>query len=1075
MAAAFCRCVSWVVSPPWWWSSSSSRLSLHYSAHRPLPLARSYSTSYTKTRRSKSDYSSPGERRKVVIKCLSNESETEAEFELQPRLFSNLNQTTLKREPGSLASAILLVAGTTVGAGILAIPAVTLESGFLASALTCILCWLYMVATGLLIAQVNVNTMCELGSGSVSLVSMAMRTMGSVGVQIVCWSYIFIHYALLVAYVARSSEILTNFLGIPLWESATMFSVLLGGICYFGSQRFIGAVNGVLVSGIIISFAALVAVAGGYLQWDELLKANFQAVPMSIPIIVLSFVYQNVVPVLCTDLEGDLSKVRTAIVLGTSIPLVLFLVWNAVILGTITNVDMSSDKIMDPLQQLQATNEVVGPIVEVFSLFAIATSYIGFVLGLSDFLADLLKLPGGQSRSLPYLMTLAPPVVLSLLDPEIFFKALDFAGTYGVLVLFGIVPAAMSWSDRYSSSSSSVGMKLPQLVPGGRLTLSLVVGAPAPAPAPASDATETKGLKPLISLYSNCLWNRVRRFLPASDSNFLRKIPILAGAGEARSWKRRECLPLPLPFNPLESSGVSTEASRVFDVLHDMLEHIFSNLHNIQKNLQFWQSRAEGSNAQKVKFMVLERGPHAFIEGAIQLIRGCIAEGSSIQSISLSASAHISERITILTSLRCSLATFLAQVYMEIDKFGDGLVRDPENSLPSLLIRINGLFFKLEASVGHVHAMRQVDSSVEGSYSVPLLFEKLPEINQEGSQWTDCEIKDAINLVYQNLYKLDSYLSSIVCKHRKPRKVTQYWIRYTCGAVGLSVCSVWLIGHSSLMGSPDIDNWVREARDSTVSFFSDHVEQPLLSIRDELFETFRKRHKGMMDHEEVQLTSNSLHRMLLAFTEQTKGQKFPENATDQEMLEIVMARYEEELTHPIQNLLNGELARAMLIQVQKLKLDIETAMLELNQILRANEINFAILAALPAFFLSLILLMVVRAWFKQDTRAEGRGRIARIQRRLLVVEVEKQIMQYRTFYGQGMEKEAQCVYGLLLYSLDRLYRAVKRHAKATGEWKWLSEDIVDLGKPSLQIGDKLILTSRMVRVYDCLLPSLKRQ
>lgn len=41
------------------------------------------------------------------------------------------------------------------------------------------------------------------------------------------------------------------------------------------------------------------------------------------------------------------------------------------------------------------------------------------------------------------------------------------------------------------------------------------------------------------------------------------------------------------------------------------------------------------------------------------------------------------------------------------------------------------------------------------------------------------------------------------------------------------------------------------------------------------------------------------------------------------------------------------------------------AMLELNQILRANEINFAILAALPAFFLSLLLIVLVRAWFKQ--------------------------------------------------------------------------------------------------------------
>lgn len=40
-------------------------------------------------------------------------------------------------------------------------------------------------------------------------------------------------------------------------------------------------------------------------------------------------------------------------------------------------------------------------------------------------------------------------------------------------------------------------------------------------------------------------------------------------------------------------------------------------------------------------------------------------------------------------------------------------------------------------------------------------------------------------------------------------------------------------------------------------------------------------------------------------------------------------------------------------------------MLELNQILRANEINFAVLAALPAFFISLLLIMLVRAWFKQ--------------------------------------------------------------------------------------------------------------
>nr|XP_043632148.1 protein DGS1, mitochondrial [Erigeron canadensis] len=538
--------------------------------------------------------------------------------------------------------------------------------------------------------------------------------------------------------------------------------------------------------------------------------------------------------------------------------------------------------------------------------------------------------------------------------------------------------------------------------------------------------------------------------------------------------KRATCLPLPLPSPSLDSSfKVTPEASKVYQVLEDIVEHMFFNLHSIQKNLQFWLDRSQGSDSQKVYFMVFERGPRAFLDGSGQLIHDYVFKGDGVQNVSASASAHISERISVLTSLRYSLATFLAQVFMEVDKFGEQILQEPEKSLASVLGTINGLFINLEATIGHVSALRQVGSSVDGSYSSPLLFEKLPDINLEESQWTDCAIRDAINMIYSNLNKLDVYLSLLVAKHQKPRNITRNWMRYTFGAIGFSMISLWLFRHSRLGGSSDIDNWILEAKSSINSFLNDHVEQPLLAIRDELFETFRKRHRGVMELEEVQLTSNSLHRMLLAFSEQTKGQKFPENISDQEMLEIVMGRYEKELMHPIQNLLGGELARAMLIQIQKLKLDIETAMLELNQILKANEINFAILAALPAFFISVVVLMLLRAWVKQDTRAEGRGRIARVQRRLLIVEVEKGIVQFQKCIDQGQERDAQCMYGLVLCTLDRLYRAVERHAKETGEWSSLSQDICELGKPNLQTTHKLMVTSRMERMYDCLLPSLR--
>lgn len=56
----------------------------------------------------------------------------------------------------------------------------------------------------------------------------------------------------------------------------------------------------------------------------------------------------------------------------------------------------------------------------------------------------------------------------------------------------------------------------------------------------------------------------------------------------------------------------------------------------------------------------------------------------------------------------------------------------------------------------------QNDLSIEESQLHSLAFERLPEVSDENSQWSDCEIRDAINLVYQNLHKLESYLSTIV-------------------------------------------------------------------------------------------------------------------------------------------------------------------------------------------------------------------------------------------------------------------------------------------------------------------------
>lgn len=77
------------------------------------------------------------------------------------------------------------------------------------------------------------------------------------------------------------------------------------------------------------------------------------------------------------------------------------------------------------MQSLKEANTLAAPLVEAFSFLAIVTSFIGFVLGLSEFLQDVLPLPASKSRAPAYALTLIPPYFLALTYPDIFFAALD--------------------------------------------------------------------------------------------------------------------------------------------------------------------------------------------------------------------------------------------------------------------------------------------------------------------------------------------------------------------------------------------------------------------------------------------------------------------------------------------------------------------------------------------------------------------------------------------------------------------------------------------------------------------------
>jgi tyrosine-specific transport protein len=398
------------------------------------------------------------------------------------RVFSNIKMESGRylHEPGNVLSASVLVAGTAVGAGILALPQALSPAGMVPAFVSITGSAVYSILTGLLVAEVCVNTLCELGSGSgVSIGSMAERTLGAAGSNLVRLTYLFLHYTLLVAYTSKAGSTISSLVGgDDSMISSALFTVVIGGLCAGATPRQLDGANNALVLGVVGSFLFLVANVSQSLDVTLLPTAlreeHWELLIKSLPVVALSFVFQNVVPVICSTLEGDLAKIRTAIIAGVGVPWFMFSVWTFTILLASQGADAVLD---DPLAALRTTPSNA-LLIDGFSLLAVSTSYIGFVLGLKEFLLELLGLTEARGRTIVYPLVLIPPLVLALSFPGLFYQALEFAGAYGVLTLFGIIPVLMAWAERYGEDESSQ-MRTLTIVPAGKPLLVALLGASA--------------------------------------------------------------------------------------------------------------------------------------------------------------------------------------------------------------------------------------------------------------------------------------------------------------------------------------------------------------------------------------------------------------------------------------------------------------------------------------------------------------------------------------------------------------------------------------------------------------------
>ena len=348
-------------------------------------------------------------------------------------------------------TAVSIITGTSIGAGMLGLPVETARAGFLPSICLFFLTWFITIATGILFTEVILSS-----PPRSNYISLSRRILGNKFTSAVFALYILLFYSLIAAYTKGIGVILSNDFGIvkTSWDGSFFFIIGFLPLMYFGTN-LIGRINGFLTFVLLISFFMLISIGNQSISFDLLKNQNWSLSLFSLPLIISSFGFHGTLPSLVDYLERDKRKIQRAIVVGSTITLIIYLSWELFILGSIPlNGEISllsawekDQTAISPLSQLSG-NSIVWNLAHIFSLAAIITSFLGVSIGLVDFLVDAFQLKKDFITKTSLLVSLyVSALLLSMTELRIFYLSLNYgAGLAGIFLLV-FLPAFMMYKS----------------------------------------------------------------------------------------------------------------------------------------------------------------------------------------------------------------------------------------------------------------------------------------------------------------------------------------------------------------------------------------------------------------------------------------------------------------------------------------------------------------------------------------------------------------------------------------------------------------------------------------------------
>lgn len=350
-------------------------------------------------------------------------------------------------------TSILLVAGTCIGGGTIAIPMVLAKLGIMPSIIITILMWLLNYYPSLVGAELNLRSEQGLSLGELgkNFFGKGAQIIGEISVKV-------LSYAALTMYLCGASSIIQKLVEEYFRCEVSIIIIetciaITGMILLLYPLKIISAVNNLIFSGLIIVFLTLLGIMMGFTDYTNMpwiVNPTPRDVLSVCPVIFASFGYQLILHTLRDYCEKDAKILKRSIFIGSSIPALIYIVWSITSLSAVfrANPDFFALTVAGKIGVGEFVKELANissfshfqVMVWWMSIFAILTSFIGVSIGLAGSLNLTLKkrIKVVAMRKLSAsIITVMSAYIIAAIIPNAFIKILGFTGA--MVVVIGIL------------------------------------------------------------------------------------------------------------------------------------------------------------------------------------------------------------------------------------------------------------------------------------------------------------------------------------------------------------------------------------------------------------------------------------------------------------------------------------------------------------------------------------------------------------------------------------------------------------------------------------------------------------